>query len=264
MSCLAVADSLTLITILVPAVTGSDVRCLQLWSDTMCGVMHYFHHVTPVLSISSLLCVTFSRVVVVVCPIWSRLHLSQTVAVIIWVVTSLIWLAVFSPYLYGVRVIQQGEPIVPSLSCTCVWKEQFASYLTILSQVRVNFLTALPIILITVGSIIILTVRKNNVVGNVNKSVTLDKALSRCLLTNNFVFIMSNMPAFVFQVLYLVRIIDNILVKNGSRDILVFLANINHSINFLLYLMSGSHFRIATKSVMRFSFSKIYPSETNT
>ena len=257
---LALADSLTLITILVPAVTGSDVRCLQLWSDSLCGVMHYFHNVAPVLS--SLLCVTFSRVIFVVCQIWSRVHLTNTAAAILSVSPVLVWLAVYSPFWYGVRVVQPGEHIVIFLSSTCVWRHQFAGYLTALTKVRVCFLTVIPIILITVGSVIILTSRRSHkvhVLGKYNKSGGLDNALSKCLLTNNLFFVITNTPAFVLQVVYGLDVMENQLLVYYLRDIVVFLYDISYSINFLLYMMTGSHFRNATKQVLRVRSSQITP-----
>ena len=246
LSCLAITDIFTLITILIPSVTGRDVRCLRL--DTNCGVMFYAHNVSVILAIWSLILVTYGRVIGVVFPIWARVNITKRRVIAVWFMTTVLWLALYCPYMFGVRTKQPGDEFDLRLSYTCVFKKYFESYLFHLQAYRLMFTTIVPLFLISVGSLIILICSRR--IKILAKTDTAESSLSMCLLANNLIFFLTNAPVFAIHITYFINsqlFPFNIVVSLNIRDIMVFVKNINYSSNFVLYFITGSLFRDVCK-----------------
>ena len=254
LSCLAITDNFTLITILVPSVTGRDVRFLRLGTDAMCGVMFYAHYVSIVLSIWSLILVTYGRLLGVVFPIWARVNITKSRAVAVWFITILIWIALYFPYLFGIRLKQPDDALDVGLSYTCAFKENFESYLFGLQRFRANFMTIIAFFLISFGSTFILIfVRRNKVPYSTEAPENAINSLSICLFTNNLFFFLTNAPVFIMQIIlihYKHSIPFSLIESINIRDIVVFLNNLNYSLNFVLYFISGSLLRQVIKIVL--------------
>ena len=76
-----------------------------------------------------------------------------------------------------------------------------------------------------------------------------ETSLSKSLLVNNVVFLLTNSPAILSFIMIRVRPEEPISTGAPTREIIESLNNINYAVNFVLYFVAGSMFRKVGKSL---------------
>ena len=250
MKCMAVTDILTLVTYLLPQVLDIYQIFIMSSHTNTCKIFYFAKTVAGTTSSWTLVLITVERCISVLKPLQVQLICTYKRMVVAWIVMTLVISILSVPILVDFKVafsnILQADFCQYHSESIWVYVQWNETILKIVAPTILIFLGNLVIIIVLVRGAVArrqLQVTKNT--ENLERSVTIMltiNAVAYLVLTSpkaiyaNFILpddsadIIKSYDDWIIPVIYL--IIDHI-------------HQLNHSINFFLYILTGQHFRRA-------------------